>query len=465
MLASGAKGIDFKKPWALYGSLKPSEQDSGAVVLIPVTSEKSFLELLETTGQAKPTKDGDLYVIQPPNLPIAAIYLRFVDGYACAAAPGKNALSKEELIPPSVIFAKPISGSLDMRLRIDQIPDQYKQLLLGSAEMQLANAQDQKIEGENDAARKGRLLGIKTFGQMLTGVVKDGAQVSIDVNISREKEGFGLAFGFGAKPGTDLAKRFGALTKGDSLFAGLAKSASPLSFVVHAPLGEAAQKVLETAFNDILADAAKKGPQEKALSEKLKEVLTPTIHAGVVDAGFDWRGPTAAGHYTLIAGVRVADGDKIESLVKELVGQAPEKDRAHIKFDASSLGEWKVHKLDVASTYDKNTRQLLGDNPIYFSFRKDAVFLALGDNGLGALGEALQAAAGKTSALAGRLHLKGLVPLMKDDPRAEGFAKDAFVKAGDDAVTFTVTGGESLQIHLEASGPVLKFLAAMGNKK
>ena len=109
--------------------------------------------------------------------------------------------------------------------------------------------------------------------------------------------------------------------------------------------------------------------------------------------GFEWRGPSAAGHYTLIAGLKTVDGDKIESLVKDLVRELPEKDRADIKLDASSVGEYKVHKLDVAKNFDKDGKRILGDNPVYFAFRKDALIVALGDNGLAALGQALQASA------------------------------------------------------------------------
>jgi hypothetical protein len=184
----------------------------------------------------------------------------------------------------------------------------------------------------------------------------------------------------------------------------------------------------------------------------------------VFDFGFDWRGPTAAGHYTLIGGMRLVDGDKIEDLVKETVAKIPEKERAQIKLDASSIGEVKVHKLDVASKFDKNGKQLLGDNPIYIAFRKDAVLVVLGENGLATLEEAIKAAPGTAPLASGRLNLKNLVPLMKDEPQAAEFAKRTFTKAGDDAVIMKAEGGEAVSVHVELKAAVVKFLAAMGNK-
>ncbi|HEV8063128.1 MAG TPA: hypothetical protein VGP68_24820 [Gemmataceae bacterium] len=466
-LAGAFDAIDAKKPWALYGHVKADLMESAGVLLVPVTSEKAFLSLLENVAHLKPTKDGDYYMVQPDNVPLnQPIYFRFAEGYACAAVGNKDALKKGSLILPSAIFAKPISGSLDMHFRVDLVPNEYKQMLLGTAEVQLAEAQEKPLPGENEAQRRGRIMGMKAFGQMFSAMMKDGTDISLDVDISREHDHFGFGMGFGAKPGSDLAKKIATLTAGKSLFAGWINPASPASFVSHAPLGEDGQKMVELMFTEGLANLAKQGAHEKTISEKVKKALEPTIKAKSVDVGLDWRGPSASGHYTLVAGVKVVDGDKVESLVKELLNEAPEKERAMIKLDASSIGEYKVHRLDVASTFDANARKILGDNPIYFSFRKDAVFLVLGDNGLAALGEAIQGSPAAAPLVRGTLNLKGLVPLMKQsDPRAEGLAKDAFSKAGDDAITFTVQGGDSLQMRLEAKGPVIKFMAGMGNKK
>lgn len=464
VLPNGFEGIDTKKPWGLYGVLKANQVESAAVLLIPVTSEQAFLGLLEKVAHLKATKDGNYYLVQPENVPFP-IHIRFTEGYACAAGPDKGALESGKLIPPSVLFADGPKGSADLHFRIDQIPNEYKQIALGTIEVQLANLEEQKIPGEDEAKRKGRVLGVKTVGQLFSAAVNDGADVSVELDISRQRDSFGVSLGLGAKTGSGLAKKFSSLTGGNSLFANWIKPTSPLNFVFHAPLGEDAQKILQLIANEGFANLAKQGEHQKALSEKIKKSLEPTIDSKSVDMGFEWRGPSASGHYTLIAGLKAVDGDKIESLVKELVREVPEKDRADIKFDASSIGEFKVHKLDVAKKFDADGKRILGDNPIYFAFRKDALIVALGDNGLAALGEALQASPGPAPLAKGSVNLKGLVPLIKDDPRAEGFAKKSFLKPGDDAVTFTAQGGESLQVKLQVKGPVIKFLAAVGDKK
>ena len=464
LLPQGFEGIDTKKPWALYGALDANIQDSAAVLLVPVTNEKAFLGLLEKVLHLKPTKDGDYYMVQPDNVPVP-IYFRFLEGYACGAGASKAALEKGKLIQPSVMFAKPLAGNVEVHFRIDQIPNEYKQLALGQVEIQLANAKEQKIAGENEAQRLGRLQGIESFGQMFSAIVKDGTDISFAVDISRERGKFGVGFGVAAKSDSDLAKKFGTMGAGSSLFASWIKPASPINLVVHAGLDDAAQKILELIFSQGMAGLAKEGDHQRVVADKLKKVLAPTVESKSVDFGFDWRGPSTAGHYTVAAGLKVVDGDKIESLVKELIAEVPEKDRAMIKLDASSVGEFKVHRLDVASSFDADARRIFGDNPIYFAFRKDALLVSAGENGLPALSEALQAGAAAAPMARGNLNLKGLVPLMKNDPRAEGQAKTSFVKPGDDAVTISAQGGESLQIRVEVTGAVLQFLVALGNKK
>jgi hypothetical protein len=464
LLPGGLDGIDTKKPWAVYGLLKEDQQASPVVVMIPVTSEENFVKMLAKLPQVNPTKNGAGYLIQPAGVPVP-VHLQFANGYAYAAVRmDTNAPDKTDLLNPQAIFAQPIKGSADLQFRIDQIPDQFKQLALASMEVQLAN-QEEKKPGEDEAAHKGRVAGAKGAGELMKAIITDGGTISLDLDISREQEKLALGVGLSAKKGTDLAKRIGALGAGNSLFAAWTKPAAAASFVLHGPLSEGAQKIVELAFTEGMANAAKQDPTKAALAEKFKAALMPTVKSGVFDFGFDWRGPTAAGHYTLIGGMRLVDGDKIESLVKEVVASLPEKDKADVKLDASSIGEFKVHKLDVAHNFDKGGKQLLGDNPVYVAFRKDAIFVVLGENGLATLGEALQSTGGSAPLTSGHVNLKSLVPLMKDEPRAEGFAKAAFTKPGDDAISMKAQGGDALTLHFEAKGPVLKFLAAMGNKK
>jgi hypothetical protein len=464
LLPPAYPGIDTSKPWALYGRLNPNVTESSSVLFVPVITEKGFLSYLENVAKMKAAKEGEYYLLQRENVPFP-VYLRFMEGYACIGGPDKGALANGTIISPKAMFAKPISGGAEFHFRIDQVPNEYKQMILGSVEVQMANQADLKIPGENEATRRGRLLGAKTAGQLFNAVLKDGTDISLDLNISREKDKLGIGFGVSGAPGSEMGKRIASLTAAESLFASWIKPTSPINFVAHAPLGDGAQKIVELLFEEGFAAMAKQGEKQKELSEKIKKALTPTIQAHAVDVGFDLRGPTSAGHYTLLAGMRVADGDKIEALIKDLVREAPEVDRAKIKFDASSIGEFKVHKLDVASSFDKDARAMWGDNPIYFTFRKDAILLVLGESGLATLGEAISTSPGTSPLAMGRINVKGLVPLMKNEPRAAPLAKSTFVNEGDDAITFRIQGGESLQLYLEARGPVIKFLAGIGNKK
>src|SRR5262249_7072432 len=87
----GLEGIDTRRPLGLYGSLDANLMDSTAVLLLPISDEKAFLDLLEGFNY-KAKKEGDgVYTVTPENFPFA-IYLRFANKYVYAAAREKTAL-------------------------------------------------------------------------------------------------------------------------------------------------------------------------------------------------------------------------------------------------------------------------------------------------------------------------------------------------------------------------------------
>ena len=48
-------------------------------------------------------------------------------------------------------------------------------------------------------------------------------------------------------------------------------------------------------------------------------------------------------------------------------------------------------QVNAQKNFDEKAKQALGENPVYLAFRDDAAFIALGDNGVGALKDALAA--------------------------------------------------------------------------
>ena len=116
----------------------------------------------------------------------------------------------------------------------------------------------------------------------------------------------------------------------------------------------------------------------------------PTVKAGMLDAAIDVRGPSENKRYTLVAALHVKGGGDIDRAFREVVEKAPEKDRGKVTLDADKAEGVSIHRFDkMADDLDAEGRRDFGTNPGYLAVRDDAVFFALGADGLKALKEAL----------------------------------------------------------------------------
>jgi hypothetical protein len=448
------EGIDRKKPWALYGVLEPDLLDSSGVLMIPVSDEKAFIGLVEKHAQLKPTKDGDYYVYHHPSLPFP-IYVRFTAGYAFATVREKTALKDGKLRLPSKVFAGPQETILGMRLRVDQIPDTYKQMMVGQLEASLASEQTQPGPNERPFERAGRILGAKMTVDVVRAILREGAELSLDAGVSPKREGIILQLGLTGSAGSDLAKRIVSMSKMESMFAAWVKPKSVFSVIVNFPLSEDFRKMMVLFLEDELS----KGPAKDnpSLAEKIRKALRPTLNASSLETALDIRGPSSKGHYTLVNAFRIVDGDKIDALFGEWVKEMPEKQRAAFKMEPFSIGTCRVYQRVFTGPRKEVDRQLFGDGPVYFTFCKEAFFISVGEQSLDALREAIQSGSRPSPAVHAELAIAKFVPLLKQLPFTETeFAKLESQKWGIESLRFLIEGGEALKIRLEMNLPMNK---------
>ena len=64
-----------------------------------------------------------------------------------------------------------------------------------------------------------------------------------------------------------------------------------------------------------------------------------------------------------------------------------ERDQAKVKFNAERDGKVRIHRVDAQDAYDTETRQRIGNNPIYFVIRDDAALITAGPGALKAVKE------------------------------------------------------------------------------
>ena len=116
----------------------------------------------------------------------------------------------------------------------------------------------------------------------------------------------------------------------------------------------------------------------------------PTLKMAEVDGGVAIRGPGAKGLYTLVFGLKIKEGTGIEKAIKEALKKAPADVRQVIAVDVAKDGIVNIHKLQP-ETVDANMRETLGDGPVYFAVRDDALVVTAGVEALDAIKEAVTA--------------------------------------------------------------------------
>jgi hypothetical protein len=475
VLPKGFQGIDTQRPLGLYGTIDDSLGDSTGVVLVPVSDEKGFLELVEQVSHAKPKKEDDgTYELSPDNSPVP-IYFRFANQYAYVTGRNKNPLEKAKLLPPETVFGAQVKEMIGATFNLDRIPDSLKQIALGQMEVRVADIEEQKASG-NSPEEKGRALGAKlgakTAAKGITALLNDGLALSLRLTVDRQANVLVAEASLTGKPESKLATALGNFGRSQSLFAGLLNPDAALNFLVHGSLPADLHKAFDSVIEGIpeAALAKEHDAGKRAEAEKILKVLMPTLKSGELDVAASVRGPSASNHYSAVAGLKVQDGEAIEKALRDLVAKIPEADRSKIHVDAERAGDVNIHRIEPGKEFDKDARQKFGDHPFYLAIRKDAVFVALGEGGLEALKQAISAAAAAAPGLDIDVAVARLAPLMdkshnKQDP------KEAAAKAfggggqGKDHIHISLAGGQALQLRVEMSTAVLEFIHLLDKQK
>ena len=123
------------------------------------------------------------------------------------------------------------------------------------------------------------------------------------------------------------------------------------------------------------------------------------------------------------------------------------------------MGDVAIHKLALQGAFEPGGKQLFGNYPAYVAFRNDAVFLALGEDGLAALKEAVAAKPQKAAALVLDFSAARFAVAMEQNEAAVAAARK-LLSAGDDArMRLTLEGGSELRVRLTMSLSALKVFA------
>jgi hypothetical protein len=471
----GLEGIDVKGPIGLYVTfteeLGPTPP---VVVLVPIADEEAVLAALKDRLNLTVTKEKDgSYKTEPEQSPFP-IYFRFANKYAYITISDSANIDPKTLPKPAdVLGGGKAEHLISAAVRIDRLPDALKKMAIAAVENQLAMAKDKPIPNETKAIKEFKDKAIDELTLNLKNILEGGEEAALRLNVDPKSEEVAIELELKGTKGSKLAKDIQSVRDNKSVVGGaLSFPDTALSFNLSASLAANLKKLLPPVVDDAIAEIKKQGniPDDiLAKAEPLIKALLPTVKAGDLDLGVAMVGPDKDDKFTLVGGLKVVDGKKIEEAVKEIVKKdLPPEISALFVLDAEKLsGGTMMHTVKLSDFIDEKGQKVVGKSDLHFVFRDDLVLVAIGPKAKDVLTKALASKPADIGVVQLSVSLSRIVALAGDNAEQLEAAKKAaekiFGKGGSkaDQIRFSVEGGDSLKIKLMAKGKAIQFIVEM----
>jgi len=324
----GLEGIDMDRPVGAYVKFGAEVTDLNLAMLIPVADQNAFMTLLENLGTNPKKEKGGVYTLQAKD---TELFLRFANKYAYITAFDRDNLLDKNLLDPAKALAGPKDSLLSASLRLDKLPDGARLIVVSALDEKIHEAIDSAPKEDSDAQKAFRKAALKQVGRTISDVITEGKAARVDINLDEVKKDISIKLSMSARPKTELAKTIQNAAAGKSPFAGLLPAGAAFRGSIDAVFPDALRtsfaKLMDEAAKKVLADIA--DPAKRKQTQQLIDAIMPSIRAGELDAFFGMTGPVKD-HYTLLAAVRVQEGDKLGTMVESFI--ASRQDQAECGF-------------------------------------------------------------------------------------------------------------------------------------
>jgi hypothetical protein len=465
----GSEGIDPRRPIGAYGSVSEDVRNSVGAVMIPIGEEKAFLDLLERFNVQTKKNDDGTYTVTPPAIPVPLpIFMRLANKYAYVTVQNAANLAPERLLAPADVFGTEPLKTLSASFFFDRVPADVKDFVMGGLDMRLAEEQGKEQPGETKVQKTLRIEILKELSKHAAMLIKDSGRLDVVVNIDKAAGEVTADLNMSGRKGSQLATAISGMGQSKSVSAAVPGAGAAWVMSAHIILPESIRKALEPVIDEAIAkmisDADEKGREH---ARTLLTVLTPTLKSGDIDLAMGLHGPTGDKRYTIVAGLKVKQGNEIETAVRGIVAKIPEAERVIFKLDADSAGSTKIHRLDAQFAYNEQSRKYFGSNPILFGVTPELFVAAVGPDASKAVKQGLATQPVTGSLLQLDMGMARLIPFIQESPsqnnvspeELEKAAKEAFGSDGkdSDSIRFMVSGGERLTVRASVKASAIKF--------
>jgi 23S rRNA pseudoU1915 N3-methylase RlmH len=341
-----------------------------AYAFLPVNDLKQVMGMLNNPmmGVSQKEENG-VYEIKAGAQTVYATQ----KGQWAYAAQQKATLDSVANDPAALLGDLPKKYLLAFRVSMKNIPEPVRQAYLDRMKMMM-----QMTPAPVEA--------MKQNIEQIERISKELDDLTLGINLDRQKSNLYLDLELTAKPGTNLAAQFAAVKTGKSNFTGLrvpgaAFTANAIGTISDDDVARAKASLdaLRAATQEELKNQEHNKEQLDLATEVLDgltDVAVKTLEMKKIDYGAALiLEPDAV---TLSAGSVVADGTKLEDIIKKLFAEAQKAELA--KINGETYKDFNLHSLSIP-TPDEILVPLIGDNlDAVIGIGDKQVFLALGRN-------------------------------------------------------------------------------------
>lgn len=480
MLATGGqelKSLDKSKPWGAV--LVADEAGIRGLGFVPFSDLDELKTILET-NDVKFSEEDDCLVV-PMNG--QSVYLKGEGGWLFFSGQSAN-LKNLPKDPAKTLGGLQDSYNLAVRVDVKNIPEMLRGMLLDGLQLGLQAGMAQ-MPGETDEQYALRSKMAEQSLEQLKTAVNELDAIQLGLAIDEEVPSIYLDVEVTAQPDTETARRITAAKGMATRFGGFVVPDAVLSYngvtrLVDAQVDQF--KVMIEGFHG----KVKKELEEQELPEDIAKtsnelvddafaILTSTVKEGELDLGMFLQADGEKA--TWLGGIRVADGNKIEDVLKVVVDEAAKEMpplKEGVQFDAAEHAGVRLHTLTIPSEAlgAPQLAELFGDELVIVVGTADkAVYLSVGTDSMELLKKAIDDSktakdlppASLTISIGAIAKLLGkYVP----DPQVQNAVGLITAKLADskgkDRITLTTTiSDNSLKNRLEIEEDLLKVLGVI----
>ena len=463
----GIQGLDPKRPMGLYGTIGPNGVDSEAVLAVPSLDDEKMLGALSVLaaalgGKLEKGKAGAVHTLNLDQSPFP-IYFRFAKKYCWATLRDEVTISLARLPDPETFFQSRPGSLVSLRFDLNGVPENLRQMAVDQLKEKLNEAREQGPADETAKQKDFRLKVANAMEKGLVDFLKEGGALGAELGLDREADELYMGMELTPKLGGELAQSWNALTDQQTVGGGLAKQGSAMALAINMKIPDSLHQSLAAVLEElrIQALAKEKDPVKKELAQSMFAAISPTLVAGKFDMGMALSPSKGGDRYSMVMGLKVQEGQKVEGLLRKLATAPAKGDENKVTLDIAKVGSVNLHQFEQGAKDDQGAKDLFGTGPGFFAVREDALLIGAGPDGLAQLKQALASKPGPSPLFSCEMGFAQFARVAdRNLPREkmEKAAKKAFGKVPDaDRLRILMESNNGIKASIRLKTPVLTF--------